>query len=171
MIETGVPTVMDKDFVALSAVGRLASVALAVKVEVPAAVGVPEIAPVAGSSVRPAGNVPSTWAERVQTRSSEVTDPIKGFGQLDPDTLRGGEGNDQMAGGDDADDVNGGSGPDKLFGDAGQDQLNGDAGDDEIEGNGQDDSLGGGDGNDSLDGGPHLEGDFCDGEIEVRCEF
>ena len=43
---------------ALVAVCALPSVTLTVKLLVPVAVGVPEIAPVDGASVRPAGNVP-----------------------------------------------------------------------------------------------------------------
>jgi len=49
---------MLNDFVAVCAVGTVESVTLAVKVNVPAAVGVPEIVPLAAASVRPAGNTP-----------------------------------------------------------------------------------------------------------------
>ena len=62
MICTGVTaaaTVRLNDFVAVCAVGTVESVTLAVKVNVPGAVGVPEIVPVAAANVRPAGNAPA----------------------------------------------------------------------------------------------------------------
>jgi hypothetical protein len=55
---TATATVMLNDFVAVCAVGAVESVTLAVKVNVPAAVGVPVIVPLAAAIVRPAGNVP-----------------------------------------------------------------------------------------------------------------
>jgi hypothetical protein len=44
--------------VAVCAVGAVESVTLAVKLNIPAVVGVPEIVPLAAASVRPAGNAP-----------------------------------------------------------------------------------------------------------------
>ena len=49
---------MLNDCVAVCAVGAVESVTFAVKLNVPAAVGVPEIVPLAAASVRPAGNAP-----------------------------------------------------------------------------------------------------------------
>jgi hypothetical protein len=46
------------DFVAACAVGTVESVTLAVRLNVPAVVGVPEIVPLAAASVRPAGKAP-----------------------------------------------------------------------------------------------------------------
>ena len=43
--------------------GEPESVTLTVKLEVPAAVGVPEIAPVAAVSIRPAGNEPEVMLQ------------------------------------------------------------------------------------------------------------
>ena len=62
MICTGVTaaaTVMLNDFVAVCAVGAVESVTLAVKLNDPAVVGVPEIVPLAAANVRPAGNAPA----------------------------------------------------------------------------------------------------------------
>ena len=62
MICTGVTaaaTVMLNDFVAVCAVSAVESVTLAVKLNDPAVVGVPEIVPLAAASVRPAGNAPA----------------------------------------------------------------------------------------------------------------
>ena len=61
MICTGVTAaaiVRVNDFVAVCAVGVVESVTLAVKLNDPAVVGVPEIVPLAAASVRPAGNAP-----------------------------------------------------------------------------------------------------------------
>jgi hypothetical protein len=55
---TAAATVTLNAFVAVCAVGTVESVTLAVKLNVPAAVGVPEIVPLAAASVRPAGNAP-----------------------------------------------------------------------------------------------------------------
>ena len=55
---TAAATVRVSAFVAVCAVGEVESVTLAVKLKVPDAVGVPEIAPVAADRVRPAGNAP-----------------------------------------------------------------------------------------------------------------
>jgi hypothetical protein len=49
---------MLNDCVAVCAVGAVESVTLAVKLNVPAVVGVPEIVPLAAASVRPAGSAP-----------------------------------------------------------------------------------------------------------------
>ena len=56
---TAAATVMLNDFVAVCAVGAVESVTLAVKLNDPAVVGVPEIVPLAAASVRPAGNAPA----------------------------------------------------------------------------------------------------------------
>ena len=47
-----------KAFVAVCAEGKVESVTLAVKLNEPDAVGVPEIVPVAAARVKPAGNAP-----------------------------------------------------------------------------------------------------------------
>jgi hypothetical protein len=52
-------TAMLSDCVAVSAAGVLESVTMAVKLNDPAVVGVPEIVPLAVASVRPAGSVPA----------------------------------------------------------------------------------------------------------------
>jgi hypothetical protein len=49
---------MLNDCVAVCAVGTVESITLTVKLNVPAVVGVPEIVPLAATSVRPAGNAP-----------------------------------------------------------------------------------------------------------------
>jgi hypothetical protein len=61
VILTGVgaaATVMLSDCVAVSAAGMFESVTIAVKLNVPAVVGVPEIVPLAAANVKPAGSVP-----------------------------------------------------------------------------------------------------------------
>jgi hypothetical protein len=58
----GVPaaaTTMESAWVAVFAVGEAESVTMAVKFAVPAVVGVPDMTPVAGVRVRPAGSVPT----------------------------------------------------------------------------------------------------------------
>lgn len=55
---TAAATVMLNDFAAVCGVGAVESVTLAVKLNDPAVVGVPEIVPLAAASVRPAGNAP-----------------------------------------------------------------------------------------------------------------
>jgi hypothetical protein len=55
-------TIIERAFVAVLAVGVVASVTVTVKFEVAAVVGVPEITPVAGMSVNPAGKVPVVTA-------------------------------------------------------------------------------------------------------------
>ena len=55
---TAAAVVRVNDFAAVCAVGAVESVTLAVKLNDPAVVGVPEIVPLAAASVRPAGNVP-----------------------------------------------------------------------------------------------------------------
>ena len=55
---TAAATVRLNDFVAVCAVGVVESVTFAVKLNVPDAVGVPEIVPVAAASVSPPGNAP-----------------------------------------------------------------------------------------------------------------
>ena len=55
---TAAATVRLNDFVAVCAVGVVESVTFAVKLNVPDAVGVPEIVPVAAVSVSPPGNAP-----------------------------------------------------------------------------------------------------------------
>ena len=57
MLSTVGATVMDV-VVEVTWAGLLLSVTVAVKVEVPLAVAVPEIVPLAGSRLNPAGNVP-----------------------------------------------------------------------------------------------------------------
>jgi hypothetical protein len=52
-------TAMLSDCVAVSAAGVLESVTMAVKLNDPVVVGVPEIVPLAVASVRPAGSVPA----------------------------------------------------------------------------------------------------------------
>jgi len=62
VIVTGVTAtaiVMLRDLVAVCAVGAVESVTLTVKLLVPEAVGVPEIAPVDAFSVNPAGKAPA----------------------------------------------------------------------------------------------------------------
>ena len=55
---TAAAIVRVNDLVAVCAVGAVESVTLAVKLNDPAVVGVPEIVPLAAASVRPAGNAP-----------------------------------------------------------------------------------------------------------------
>jgi hypothetical protein len=55
---TAAATVMLNACAAVCAVGAVESVTFAVKLNVPAVVGVPEIVPLAAASVRPAGNAP-----------------------------------------------------------------------------------------------------------------
>ena len=55
---TAAAIVRVNDFAADCAVGAVESVTLAVKLNDPAVVGVPEIVPLAAAIVRPAGNVP-----------------------------------------------------------------------------------------------------------------
>ena len=57
---TAAVTVMLRAFVAVCAVGVVESVTFTVKLLVPAAVGVPEIAPVDAFRVKPAGRAPVT---------------------------------------------------------------------------------------------------------------
>ncbi len=52
-------TVMLSGCVAVSAVGVLESVTIAVKLNDPAVVGVPEIVPIAAANVKPAGSIPA----------------------------------------------------------------------------------------------------------------
>jgi len=56
--KTAAATVIVTDFEAVCAAGRVESVTLAVKLNEPDVVGVPEIVPVAAASVSPAGNAP-----------------------------------------------------------------------------------------------------------------
>ena len=69
------------------------------------------------------------------------------------DTLNGGAGDDILDGGDLSDLLNGGDGGDDLIGGSGGDILSGDAGDDSVSGGVGADKLFGGDGVDTLDGG------------------
>ncbi len=69
-----------------------------------------------------------------------------------PDTILGGDGNDQLSGGDGASEIDGGLGDDYITGGGGKDQLSGGDGKDSIYGNNGDDTLDGGTGNDVLYG-------------------
>ena len=66
VIDTGVPaatTVIERPWVSVWGVPVVESVTVTVKGEVPAVVGVPEIPPVEGSRVKPAGRVPVVTAQ------------------------------------------------------------------------------------------------------------
>jgi hypothetical protein len=69
----GADTVIDKALVALFA-GFEESVTIAVKSEVPAVVGVPDMAPVDALRVRPAGSVP---VEMDQVKGAVPPDAVK----------------------------------------------------------------------------------------------
>lgn len=59
MVSGGLVTVMLRLAVVLAGVGVWESVTLTVKLVVPTAVGIPEITPVEGFRVRPAGRLPT----------------------------------------------------------------------------------------------------------------
>jgi len=92
-------------------------------------------------------------------------------GNDDVNCLRGEGGDNTVLGGGGNDLVSGGKSDDNLFGEAGEDGVLGGRGDDMLLGGTEDDSLFGHSGTDSADGGPHVNGDSCDAETEVNCEF
>ena len=99
--------------------------------------------------------------DRLTTNESQVTVPIRIYGEAGDDWLEGGSGNDSIFGGNgddsifgrDGDDtLSGNAGADKIYGHAGNDEINGGEGNDQAWGGSGDDFLGGNEGDDQLRG-------------------
>jgi len=99
-----------------------------------------------------------------------VANPFGATPGDDPDSLYGGQGDDQLDSGGGDDDLFGGDGGDELSGGAGDDELYGGDGNDRLNGGAGHDTLWGDPGADTMRGGPGHDSYFVDDPGDLAVE-